>query len=156
MEASSTPTICRLPDSRRHQLWAIARGYLPWKYIYSRHGRPRWYNIGRADIGLAKARAEAAKLLVLVNDGKDPAADRKAERTSGTFGELAILYRDHAKKKNKSWAQADALVARHLLPRWSKLRPADIARSDVKAMMAKIDAPNPAVDRVPVRRSDGE
>jgi hypothetical protein len=42
---------------------------------------------------------------VLVNDGKDPAADRKAERTSGTFGELAILYRDHAKKKNKSWAQ---------------------------------------------------
>src|ERR1700737_4587990 len=26
VEASSTPTICRLPDSRRHQLWAIARG----------------------------------------------------------------------------------------------------------------------------------
>src|SRR5437773_11715006 len=26
VEASSTPTICRLPDSRRHQLWAIAHG----------------------------------------------------------------------------------------------------------------------------------
>src|SRR5260221_12773059 len=25
VEASSPPTICRLPDSRRHQLWAIAR-----------------------------------------------------------------------------------------------------------------------------------
>src|SRR3979490_3455205 len=25
VEASSTPTICRLSDSRRHQLWAIAR-----------------------------------------------------------------------------------------------------------------------------------
>src|SRR3982074_1505987 len=24
VEASSTPTICRLSDSRRHQLWAIA------------------------------------------------------------------------------------------------------------------------------------
>src|SRR5437867_5081431 len=24
VEASSTPTICRIPDSRRHQLWAIA------------------------------------------------------------------------------------------------------------------------------------
>src|ERR1700724_2244301 len=24
VEALSTPTICRLPDSRRHQLWAIA------------------------------------------------------------------------------------------------------------------------------------
>src|SRR6266704_5456961 len=26
VEASSTPTICRLPDSRRHQLLATARG----------------------------------------------------------------------------------------------------------------------------------
>src|SRR5450631_1817037 len=25
VEASSTPTICRLPDSGRHQIWAIAR-----------------------------------------------------------------------------------------------------------------------------------
>src|SRR6202021_912268 len=25
VEASSTPTICRLPDSRRHQIWAIAQ-----------------------------------------------------------------------------------------------------------------------------------
>src|SRR4030081_1448369 len=25
VEASSTPTICRLSDSRRHQLWAIAQ-----------------------------------------------------------------------------------------------------------------------------------
>src|ERR1700724_1484538 len=29
VEASSTPTICRLPDSRRHQLWAIA---LDWSH----------------------------------------------------------------------------------------------------------------------------
>src|SRR5271168_3155760 len=28
VEASSTPTICRLPDSRRHQLSAIAPGRL--------------------------------------------------------------------------------------------------------------------------------
>src|SRR5213078_3045541 len=26
VEASSTPTICRPPDSRRHQFWAIAPG----------------------------------------------------------------------------------------------------------------------------------
>jgi hypothetical protein len=29
VEASSTPTICRLSDSRRHQLWAIAPKILP-------------------------------------------------------------------------------------------------------------------------------
>jgi hypothetical protein len=27
VEASSTPTMCRLSDSRRHQLWAIALGH---------------------------------------------------------------------------------------------------------------------------------
>src|ERR1700738_4042439 len=29
VEASSTPTICRLPDSRRHQIWAIAQEDVP-------------------------------------------------------------------------------------------------------------------------------
>jgi hypothetical protein len=79
--------------------------------------------------------------MVQVAEGGDPAADRKAERSSGTFGELATHYRGHAMKKNKSWKQADALVTRHLLPRWSKLQPSNITRSDVKSMMARIEAP---------------
>ena len=117
-------------------------GYISFKCIYSRHGRPRWYSIGPADaIGLADARKLAGRVMMQVAEGKDPQADRKAERTSGTFEDLAIRYRDQAMKKNKSWRQADALVKRHLLPRWSKLQPADITRSDVKAMMARSDAP---------------
>jgi integrase len=116
-------------------------GHKSYKCIYSRHARPRWFSLGAIDIGLAKARVSAAKVLVLVDDGKDPAADKKAERSSGTFGELAIEYRDHAKKKNKSWEQADDLVTRHLLPKWSKLKPADISRSDVKkAVMTRLEA----------------
>jgi integrase len=140
------------PKDRPYLLWDTLQhglaiqmqpsGNAAWKCIYSRHGRPRWYHIGRADaIGLADARRLAAKVMVLVAEGKDPQADRKAERSSGTFEELASQYCDHAKKKNKSWQQADALVKRHLLPRWSKLQPANITRSDVKAMMARIKAP---------------
>src|SRR4029079_19010700 len=34
VEASSTPTICRLSDSRRHQLWAIALP-LPFECFYA-------------------------------------------------------------------------------------------------------------------------
>lgn len=117
-------------------------GHKAFKVIYSRHGKPRWYSIGPADaIGLADARKLAGKIMVRVADGEDPQADRKAERTSGTFEALAIQYRDHAKKKNKSWRQADKLVQRHLLPRWGKLPAATITRSDVKAMLARIDAP---------------
>src|SRR6476469_6791503 len=60
-------------------------GHVAYKTIYSRHGRPRWYHIGRADaIGLAHARTLAGKIMVQVAEGKDPQADRKAERTSGT------------------------------------------------------------------------
>src|SRR5438093_12481661 len=35
VEASSTPTICRLPDSRRHQLSAIAPGIAPRFTVYA-------------------------------------------------------------------------------------------------------------------------
>jgi integrase len=116
-------------------------GFRSYKCIYSRHGRPRHYSIGPVDvISLAAARLKASKIMVQVYEGADPAADRKAERSAGTFGELAERYRDHAKTKNKSWDQADALVKKHLLPHWSKLRPGHIARSDVKSMMARITA----------------
>jgi integrase len=120
-------------------------GHRSWKYIYSRQGRPRWYSIGRVDkIPLADARKLAGRLSVRVADGADPQAERKADRVSGTFEDLAARYRDyaqHKKKNNKSWQQPDKLVKKHLLPRWGKLKVTDIKRSDVKAMMNGIAAP---------------
>jgi integrase len=118
-------------------------GHKSWKVVYSLHGRPRWYSIGAAAaIGLADARKLASRVMFKVAEGKDPAAERKAERSKGTFEELATRYvEEHAKRKNRSWQQADALVRKHLLPRWGKLQAASIARSDVKAMMARIAAP---------------
>ena len=95
--------------------------------IYSRHGRPRWLHLGDADaIGLADARTLAAEAMLAVARGKDPAAEKRAERGAGTFAELAGRYVEHyAKKHNKSWQQADALVQRYLLPRWGKLQAAE-------------------------------
>jgi len=117
-------------------------GHKAWKCIYAFHGRPRWYHIGdAAAIGLADARKLAANVMFEVARGFDPQAQRKAERSLGTFEDLANRYRDYAQRKNKSWRQADALVRRHLLPRWAKLRAADISRSDVKSTIARITAP---------------
>jgi hypothetical protein len=45
------------------------------------------------------------------------------------------------KKKNKSCKQAEALVQRHLLPRWGSLQAAAITRSDVKAVISSIARP---------------
>jgi len=120
-------------------------GLRVWKYIYSHHGRPRWYTLGRVDkIPLSDARKLAGRLSVRVADGADPQAERVADRVSGTFEDLAARYADyaeHKKKRNKSWQQADKLVKKHLLPRWSKLKVTDIKRPDVRAMMNQIAAP---------------
>jgi integrase len=118
-------------------------GSRAWKCIYSYHGRPRWLHIGDAGaIGLADARTLAAEAMLAVARGKDPAAEKRAERGAGTFAELAERYvEQYAKRNNKSWEQADALVRRYALPRWGKLQAASIARADVKAMMARIEAP---------------
>ncbi|MCK1755857.1 integrase arm-type DNA-binding domain-containing protein [Bradyrhizobium sp. 137] len=122
-----------------------ASGRKVWKAIYSRRGRPRWYHIGDASvISLADARQLAGTILLRASKGEDPQAERKAERLSGTFEELAAKYRDyaeHKKKRNKSWEQPDYLVKKHLLPRWAKLQVTDIKRSDVRTMMAAIAAP---------------
>ena len=141
------------PQPRRFLVWdgkqrGLALAVRPnnrrsWKCIYSVRGRVRWYTIGPADvISLAEARKRAAKIRVAVADGKDPQAEKRAERGVGTFGELARRYvEEYAKGKNKSWAQADYLVRSHLLPRWGKLLPSHITRDDVKRLKAAIKAP---------------
>ena len=118
-------------------------GARAWKCIYSHHGRPRWLHLGDAGaIGLADARTLAAEAMLAVARGKDPAAEKRAERGAGTFAELAERYVEHyAKRRNKSWAQADKLIHRHALPRWGKLQAASINRADVRAMMSRIEAP---------------
>ena len=69
-----------------------------------------------------------------------PSAERSAD--AGTFADLAAQYLElHAKRHNKSWRQADALVRKHLLPRWGHLKAAAITRADVRALMLRIEAP---------------
>ena len=114
-----------------------------WYVVYSRRGRPRWLHLGDAGvIGLADARQMAAEAMLAVAKGKDPAAEKRAQRGSGSFEELAQRYVEtYAKKNNKSWQQPDRLVRRYLLPRWGKLQAAAIVRADVKTLMGSIAAP---------------
>src|SRR6516162_5842189 len=129
-------------DAKQHGLALVVEptGAKAWKAIYSFHGRPRWYNIGKATaIGLADARTLAAEVILAVARGKDPQAERKAERGAGTFAELAARYVEHAKSRNKSWAQGARLVERYATPRWGKLQASSITRADVKAMLARIE-----------------
>jgi hypothetical protein len=141
------------PASRPYLVWDTLQrglalqiqpsGYRSYKLIYRHHKRPRWFTIGAADaICLADARKLAAELMLRVIKGEDIAAEKRAARGTGTFAEIATRYvEEHAKRKNKSWRQGDTLVRRHLLPAWGNLSANTITRSDVRALMGKINAP---------------
>jgi integrase len=119
-------------------------GHRAWKCVYSIcHRGPRWYHLGDARaISLTDARKLASKIMYQVAEGGDPHADRLALRGRGSFEQVAARYlEEHAKRKNKSWRQADALVRKYLLPRWARLDIDNIRRSDVRAAIAAIDAP---------------
>src|SRR6516164_4567756 len=86
------------PKTAAYLIWDSKQGGLAlqvqptgaksWKVIYSRHGRPRWLHLGKADaIGLADARTLAAEAMLAVARGKDPAAEKRAERGAGTFAD---------------------------------------------------------------------
>jgi len=113
-------------------------GHRCWYFVYSFRGRVRWYRIGQ--VGLTEARKAAAKLRAVVAvEGKDPQAEKLAQREAGTFGELHQRYLDEwARKRNKSWRQAAYLVERHLLPRWGRLDVKSITRANVRAALGKI------------------
>ena len=77
---------------------------------------------------------EATRLRLEVHQGKDPAAQRRASGPSGgTFSALATrCVEEHAKKKNKSWKQAEALVRPYVLPVWGERDASTITRADVR------------------------
>jgi integrase len=141
------------PERRPFKVWDLKQrglvlqvqptGYRSFFTFYCYNNLPCWYFIASADrIGLDDARLISARVSLQVAEGKNPAAERAAERSSGTFAELALAYRErYAKKHNKSWQQAAFLVDRYLLPKWSKMPTANLSRADVRAMMDSIAAP---------------
>jgi integrase len=132
-------------DSKQNGLALQIRpnGLRAWKVIYNFRGRTRWFHLGAGNaIGLKEARELARDIMYAVAKGEDPQAEKRARRSAGTFAELAERYvEDYAKRRNKSWKQADALVRRYLLPSWAKLEAKAINRSDVRLAIGRIAAP---------------
>jgi integrase len=143
LKPEAKPFVVRDTKQRGLAILVHPSGKKSWKATYAFHGRPRWFHIGEVGaISLTDARRLAGKVVLAVAEGKDPHGDRLARRGAGTFQELAERYREEwAKKRNKSWQQADALVRTHVLPRWAKMQASTITRGDVKRLMSQIAAP---------------
>ena len=109
-------------------------------FVYNRSSATRWYHIGLVPLSEARKEAMRLRVEVLVH-GKDPAAERTALRSADTLAELHAGYLERcAKKENRSWPQACALITRHVLPRLGKKRAREIARTDVREMLDAVES----------------
>jgi integrase len=158
---ATAPNKCRLnkilvknlqPQSRPYLVWdtwqrglviqILPSGHRTWYCLYTICSRLRWYRIADASaIDLDAARLLAGRVMFQVAEGKDPAAERMSSRNAESFEDLVVRHRKYSSGKNKSWQQPDRLIRKHVLPYWSKLRAADISRSDVRTMTGRIEAP---------------
>jgi integrase len=127
------------------QLRVHPTGHRTWRVSYRVSGQPTYYTI-KGLLLVEDARRKARKVLVQVDDGLDPAAERRAEkRGQGSFAELADRYRDEfAKTRNKSWKRARRIVERVALPAWGNRQAASITMEDVERLIGRIDSPSSA------------
>lgn len=138
------------PDAKRKLYWDTIQqglvlcveqtGHKSYKLIYTFNGRARWYTIGNASkVGLKEARDIARKRMGEVYSGLDVQAERQAVRQASTFEQLAGRYvEEHAKRRNKSWRQADFLVRTYLLPRWRNIQASAITRGDARSIFDRL------------------
>jgi integrase len=139
-----------VPEARRRLYWDTIQpglvlcveqtGHKSYKLIYTFKGRARWYTIGNASkVGLKEARDIARKRMGEVYSGLDVQAERQAVRQASTFEQLAGRYvEEHAKRRNKSWRQADFLVCTYLLPRWRIIQASAITRGDARSIFDRL------------------
>ncbi|MCK5276750.1 MAG: integrase family protein, partial [Alphaproteobacteria bacterium] len=140
VQPEALPTAYHDTAQKGLALMVRPNGNRSYKFLYRMNGRPRWYHIGdAAGLGLADARKIARRLYGQVCLGTDPQAEKKAVRKAGTFRELHDRYLEEwAKRRNRSWKQADRLVKNYLISRWGALQAASISRSDVRTVFNAI------------------
>lgn len=118
-------------------------GTMTWSAVYRFGRRMRRWTIGKYPaVALAAARRKARNALSAVEDGDDPAAQKAAERTAGTFGELADQYLK-AKKAKRSIREDRRIVDVYLNPRFEHSTAAGVSRSEVGSMLQAIAADAP-------------
>ncbi|MGH7075424.1 MAG: tyrosine-type recombinase/integrase, partial [Stellaceae bacterium] len=95
------------------------------KLTIGRHGSP-WTP--------ETARSEAKRLLGVVENGADPAADKMARKAAPTLAEFAerfLAEHAEAKRKGSTAAEYRRLLDKIILPAFGKRKVADIARAEI-------------------------
>jgi integrase len=137
----------QIPDSVVGGLWLriTDTNVRSWSILYRRPGRtaPARVTLGRwPGITCAAARKTAKSVLASVADGQDPAAERREKRhANGDLVEQVsaeFIARRFRSRGLKSTAEAEAMLANHVLPFWAGRRIGSISRHDVLTVLDKL------------------
>lgn len=153
-----------IPDGLLPGLYLIVQpsGAKSWAIRYRVNGKPVKLTLGRFPaIGLLQARETAREKLKAVAKGQDPAAEKRAARTTDrtvslpdTVGALCDLYIErHLKPNVRSWENnAGTEIENHIRPRLGKLTVATLTRAHVREAVRAIGQDRPvAANRVLAR-----
>jgi hypothetical protein len=124
-----------------------------WAFVYRVQGRgPQWLKLGSYPAtALVTARDKAKEYRRLVDDTRDPIAERKAAEEAAkippppvapvlTVRTYAKSFVTFQKGRKKTWFKDEQAIARHLLPAWGDLPLASITRTMVADRLTEIVA----------------
>lgn len=112
-------------------------------------GKPKKHTIGPAVIGLAAARAEAAKAIYELAQGRDPAAAKRAIREEQRRAALAVEDTFYSVSERLLQLEGHKIrtadsrrkrLEKHVYPEIGRRAVTDIKRSDVVRLLDKIEA----------------
>jgi integrase len=96
-----------------------------------RHGKGAW--------GPERARGEAIRLLGLIRDGRNPAAERDADKATPTLATFAARFMEEyaaAHYKPRTRAEAEGLLRRYIIPALGTMKLGDIGKAEVARLHA--------------------
>jgi integrase len=115
-------------------------GAKSWALIYYFNGRKTRLTLGAyPEMSLADARKQAREHRSEVENGKDPAAEKRSARAAQTVSEAAEVYIERWAKPNKrTWAGDRWMLNKHVLPYWRDRKLREIQRADVIDLLERV------------------
>ena len=130
-----------LPDDYMRGLYLVVQptGSKSWAVRYRHGGRSHKHTVGPYPaFDLKQARDAAAKVLRAVAEGRHP-----EQRQSGSVEDAVAQFLErHGKNyRPKPRSEVERLLRLHVVGNWGRRKLEEITRADVRAMIARIEAP---------------
>ena len=134
-------------DIRDGQLRGLILSVLPsgrkqFSIRYRRAGKQKRHLLGEYPaVSLAVARKRALKAQAAIDDGRDLAAERQAQKIArtDTVAVLAVEYlQKHARKFKRSAAEDKRILNVEVLPRWKARSVRELTRRDVRVLVDRV------------------